>query len=83
MTNNVDLRRVQTILKYDFHDVELLLQALTAADKMEQVDGTWHSYENNRRLGKIGEAMIKLVLTEDWYNTNEPLSKAFLIHQAV
>jgi hypothetical protein len=75
MANNIDLERAQTVLGYHFNNLEPLVEALTAADKVKLEDGAFQSYENNRRIGKVGEAAIKLILAEDWYNGDEPLSK--------
>ena len=74
MVNHANLERVQTILGYRFRNPELLVEALTAAHRIELEDGAFQSYENNRRLAKVGEAAIKLVLTGSWYESNETLS---------
>ncbi|KAK3617875.1 hypothetical protein LTR56_025007 [Elasticomyces elasticus] len=66
MEQNGMLRRAQDILQYIFQDETLLLQALTAAHRIELDGGQFQSFENNKRLAAIGESVMKLILTEDW-----------------
>ena len=75
MANGTNLQRMQTILGYDFQDVGRLVEALTAAHRIELEDGTYESHENNRRLAALGESIIKLIITEDWFNTDGRRSK--------
>ena len=78
MANEVDLQRVEEIIDYKFTRKALLVQALTAAHRVDFRDGTYESFHNNKRLGALGEAAIKLILTEDWLHTDQPLSRSFL-----
>jgi dsRNA-specific ribonuclease len=75
MANETDLQRVQTVLGYRFHNVGQLEEALTAAHRIEFDNGIYESYENNKRFAALGEATIKLVITENWFNTDDRRSK--------
>jgi len=60
------LRRAQDIVQHNFRDETLLVQALTAAHRIDLDGGRFQTFENNRRLATLGESVMKLILTEDW-----------------
>ncbi|CAG8903497.1 unnamed protein product [Penicillium egyptiacum] len=63
-----DIRDVEAILGYEFHDKFLLDKAFEAA-------GATMAQGGNQRLALIGDAALRLVLYELGYESNEPTSE--------
>ena len=79
MANQVDLHRVSHILDYTFTNEELLEDAIRSAHRIEFENGDFQSFENNRRLATVGQAVIKLILTEVWFEGVEPLGMSIFL----
>lgn len=59
------------VLSYNFVDNNLLTHALTAADHIDGGEST----EGNRRLARLGESVIKLIVDDEWFSTSGDRSK--------
>jgi len=65
-----DLTTVEKLTKYRFRDASVAEEALTAAgvakSSGKQDTGQRRQY-GNKRLALIGDALIRLVVVDDWY----------------
>lgn len=68
---NDSATHIMKVMSYNFVDKNLLTQALTAADHIDGGEST----EGNRRLARLGESVIKLVVDDDWFSTSGNRSK--------
>jgi len=62
---------IKNFIFYTFVNDDLLTEALTAAD---HIDGG-ESIEGNRRLARLGDSVIKLVVDDQWFSTGGHRSK--------
>ncbi len=62
---------IRKTICYTFVNDDLLTQALTAAD---HIDGG-ESIEGNRRLARLGDSVIRLVMDDEWFSTSGHRSK--------
>ena len=67
--------RVETIIGYSFTDPLILWEALQATGSGIYSAGNRRFPEGNKRLSMLGNAVLKLVLVEDWYGTLEVRGK--------
>ena len=59
----------KNILEYNFNDKQLLWEALQAAGTSSTAAGYVVHPDGNKRPALIGDAVLRLVLMEDWYHT--------------
>ncbi|KAF3310051.1 hypothetical protein TWF173_010163 [Orbilia oligospora] len=64
MTNHAS---VQKIIGYNFKDIHLLTEALEAAGRA--VDHETGSVDGNKRLALVGDAVLRLILVDEWYSS--------------
>ena len=62
-------RGVEAIIGYTFNDPLILWEALQAAGSGTCSAGTRRFADGNKRLAMLGDAILKLVLVKDWYDT--------------
>ena len=62
-------RGVEDIIGYSFNDPLILWEALQAAGSGIRSAGDRHFADGNKRLAMLGDAILKLVLVEDWYGS--------------
>ena len=67
MANDISIAQAQTILGYQFGNVAYLREALHAAGSGFIRDGQQILHEGNKRLAVLGNAVIQLILQQDWY----------------
>ena len=58
-------------LRYEFVDRKLLKNALIAAGSSEQEEDSTLQDGANKRLAMVGDALIRLVIVDDWYGSRE------------
>lgn len=63
------IRAVEIIINYEFHDKFLLVKALEAA-------GATMASQGNKRLALIGDAALRLVIYEVYYEEEASIRKA-------
>lgn len=83
MTSTVDLERAEEIVGYRFTKRNFLVEALTAADRIDLENGEYQRFENNKRSAALGDIVIKLIITEDWLSADQDLSKASILYGIV
>lgn len=66
MAERHDIEQASRILSIDLTNDDLLLEALQAAGSGRIVSGRLLP-EGNKRLARLGEAVTRLVLLQDWY----------------
>ncbi|KAK6498286.1 hypothetical protein TWF506_004525 [Arthrobotrys conoides] len=64
MTNQAS---VQKIIGYNFKRIHLLAEALEAAGRA--VDHDTGSVDGNKRLALVGDAVLRLILVDEWYSS--------------
>ena len=69
MASDLDVDRVESILGYIFRDKDLLKVALTTPHKNKLEEGGMEGRDGNRRLTLVGDAVLKLILIEEWYDS--------------
>ncbi|KAJ9643484.1 hypothetical protein H2199_004163 [Coniosporium tulheliwenetii] len=69
MANDISIAQAQTILGYQFNNVAYLREALHAAGSGFIKDGQQILHEGNKRLAVLGNAVIQLILQQDWYGS--------------
>lgn len=67
MTPTVAVEDVQTILGYQFNNRELLLEAIKASGSGLNLGHNRSAMEGNKRLAQVGDAVMRLVLFDEWY----------------
>lgn len=70
MANDTSIAQAQNILGYGFENVSYLREALHAAGSGFIKDGQI-LHEGNKRLAVLGNAVVQLILQQDWYASGE------------
>ena len=60
---------VQSILSYQFNNRELLLEAIKASGSGLNLGHNRSALEGNKRLAQVGDAVLRLVLFDEWYSS--------------
>ena len=71
MASHFDVRTVEEIIGYIFHNKTLLSLALTAPHRNSLEEGGMPTIEGNKRLTALGDVVLKLTMTQHWYHTEE------------
>jgi len=67
---------IESILKYEFSNPDLLTEALLAAGASESSKDIRGGTQGNKRLALLGDAVLQLAVLKPWYtDTNEDISK--------
>lgn len=72
MSRSTALRKVQRcqeIIKYEFIDQDLGWEALQMAGNGTKVAGSREIPNGNKRLAILGEFVINVILSRDWYDS--------------
>lgn len=81
----MDARRAQEILQYDFENIDRLIEALQApGSALNNIHGR-RLPDGNKRLAILGDTVIKTVALSQWYDTEDDRGKQrgqFLSHAA-
>ena len=64
-------RGVEAIIGYSFTDPLILWEALQAAGSGICSAGTRRFADGNKRLAMLGDAILKLVLVQEWYGSSD------------
>ena len=77
MAHNIDIERAQDILRYRFHNPNLLREALQAATRLqdETTEETLHWHDGNRGLAQLGHKVVDLVVVDVWYEAGSRRGK--------
>ena len=67
MATSIDVTRIESTISYTFRDTALLIEALITPHKNELEEGGVETREGNRRLSALGEAVMRLFITQEWY----------------
>ena len=67
MATDLDVRRIELTISYTFRDKAKLVEALTTPHKNELGEGGVATREGNRRLATLGEVVMRLFITQEWY----------------
>lgn len=67
----MDLAYIEGLLEYAFQDRSYLLEALHAPGSGLDRVGNRAIPDGNRRLAMLGDAVIKSVILDGWYSTQE------------
>ncbi|KIX98869.1 uncharacterized protein Z520_05330 [Fonsecaea multimorphosa CBS 102226] len=63
-----DLTRAEEITRYQFRDRGLLYEALQSATRdRDELTGEIHESDGNRRLAKLGYAVLELAMVDEWF----------------
>ncbi|MCJ1479872.1 hypothetical protein MMC06_000026 [Schaereria dolodes] len=63
------IQGAETAIGYRFKDPQILWEALQAAGSSVRRAGEREIRDGNKRLALLGDTILKLVLVEDWYNS--------------
>ena len=78
------IRKVQTIIDYQFVDTLKLWEALQAAGSPVRIIGGRNVPDGQKRLAMIGDSVLKLALIGHWYNGNDARGENdFLLDKAL
>lgn len=72
----------QNAIGYHFKVSQLLWEALSAPGTIWDLDRPGPAVDTQRRLALLGDAVIKLILIEDWYPKGDPRGIFMLSMQA-
>lgn len=69
MAYDIDVRRAEEIIGYQFRDQNRLSEALEVATRLQEhtTGETIFSSDGNRRLAQLGHKVVELVLLDTWY----------------
>lgn len=67
---------LQHAIHYQFDNPRLLLEALRTAGAGYQTANTQSAIDGNKRLAHLGDAILKMVMPEDWYLTGASRDKS-------
>jgi len=66
---------VESILKYQFSNRDLLNEALLAAGASTSSKDIYGGVQGNKRLALLGDSVLQEAILEPWYNSNESTGK--------
>ena len=66
---------VESILKYQFSNRDLLNEALLAAGASTSSKDIQGGVQGNKRLALLGDSVLQEAVLEPWYNSNESTGK--------
>ena len=66
---------VESILKYQFSNRDLLNEALLAAGAPTSSKNIHGDNQGNKRLALLGDAVLQEAVLEPWYSSNESTGK--------
>lgn len=79
MASQLRLQDAQRILGYTFNNTEYLQEALLAAGAgMLQLRGRLVT-DGNKRLALVGDAVLKVLLLQDWFGTEQSKGRSNVI----
>ncbi|KAK6357787.1 hypothetical protein TWF718_002093 [Orbilia javanica] len=66
--DRVNQASIQNIIGYNFKNIHLLEEALEAAGRAADHDAEG-SVDGNKRLALVGDAVLRLILVDEWYSS--------------
>ena len=68
MATDIDVVRIESTISYTFENRALIVEALTTPHKNELEEGGVETRQGNRRLAPLGEVVMRLFITQEWYD---------------
>ena len=80
MASTIDIKRVEDVIEYEFHDKYLIRKALKAASKTqdEETGEIINIDDGNRRLAQLGHKLLEFILLDEWYRAGSDRGAAHL-----
>ena len=63
----------ETIIKYDFRNKDLIWEALQYGGSLHTTFGQRRTITGNRELAALGDSVMQMVLTAQWFASNQYL----------
>ena len=80
MANTIDIKRIEDVIEYVFHDKHLIRKALKAPTKIQdkETGEIIDIDDGNRRLAQLGQKLLEFILIDQWYRAGSDRGAAYL-----